>query len=64
MGGKSIDWTSDNKRICVVGSGKNKFGRVISVDTGTDVGEISAVTSNLTTVSFRPERPYKLAVGG
>lgn len=38
MGTKSIDWTSDNKRICVVGSGKNKYGRVISVDTGSDLG--------------------------
>ena len=63
-GAKSIDWTSDNKKLCLVGSGKNKFGRVISVDTGTDVGEISAITANLTTASFRPQKPYKLAVGG
>lgn len=52
-GAKSIDWTSDNKRICIVGSGKNKFGRVINVDTGTDLGEVSAVSANLTTCSFR-----------
>lgn len=38
VGGKSIDWTSDNKRLAVVGSGKNKFGRVVFVESGTDVG--------------------------
>ena len=64
MGCKAIDWTADNKRLCLVGSGKNRFGRVISVDTGTDVGEITGVSAPLTSVSFRPERPYKLAVGG
>lgn len=30
-GAKSIDWTSDNKRLCVVGSAKNKYGRVIAI---------------------------------
>ena len=54
MGAKSIDWTADNKKICVVGSGKGKYGRVVSIDTGTDAGDISAVTANLTAVSFRP----------
>jgi WD40 repeat protein len=47
-----------------VGSGKNKFGRVISVDTGSDTGDVSAITHNLISCSFRPEKPYKLAVGG
>lgn len=64
MGARVIDWTSDNKRICVSGSGKNKYGRVVSVDTGSDLGEISAVTANITAVAFRPEKPYKLVVGG
>lgn len=53
-GARCIDWTSDSKRLCAVGTGKNKFGRVISIDTGIDVGEVSAVTANLTTASFRP----------
>lgn len=45
VGAKSIDWTSDNKRICVVGSGKTKFGRVALVEAGTDVGEITGVSA-------------------
>lgn len=64
MGANVIDWTADHKKICVVGSGKTRYGKVVSVDTGTDVGEISGVTSNLTTVAFRPERPYNLCVAG
>jgi WD40 repeat protein len=61
---KAMDWTADNKKLCVVGAGKNKFGKVLTVETGVSVGELSAVTANLTTCSFRPEKPYKLMVGG
>ena len=61
---KSLDWTADGKRICVVGEGKKQFGRVVMLDTGMNVGEIGYVTSTLNSCSFRPERPYKLAVGG
>ena len=31
---KYIDWSADRKKICVVGEGKNKFAKVISIDTG------------------------------
>jgi WD40 repeat protein len=61
---KSIDWSADGKRICAVGEGKTTFGRVGLVETGTNVGEITAVTSTLNSCSFRPERPYKLVLGG
>jgi hypothetical protein len=38
MGAKCIDFTSDKKKICVVGSSNKIFGRVASIDTGTNVG--------------------------
>ena len=38
MGGKDLSWTHDEKKICIVGKGKNRFGKVISVETGTEVG--------------------------
>lgn len=47
-----------------MGEGKNQFGRVILVDTGTNAGELNAVAGTLNSCSFRPERPYKLALGG
>lgn len=59
-----MDWSPDGKRICAVGEGKKVFGRVALVETGTNAGEIGAVLSQLNSCSFRPERPYKLVVGG
>jgi WD40 repeat protein len=63
-GVKALAWTSDSKKIALVGSGKNKFGRVISIDTGTDVGEISGVSATLMTVDVRPCRPFRVVAGG
>ena len=61
---KAISWSADRKRVCIVGDGKGKYGRVIMVETGTNSGEISGVSMQLNACSFRPERPFKLAVGG
>lgn len=33
-----MDWTSDNKRIGIVGAGKGKFGKIIGVETGSEFG--------------------------
>jgi hypothetical protein len=38
MGARSIDFTSDRKKICVVGASNKIFGRVASIDTGTNIG--------------------------
>jgi hypothetical protein len=35
---RAIDWSADRKRICVVGSGKQTFGRVVLVEAGTNAG--------------------------
>ncbi len=51
---KAIDWSADRKRICVVGAGKQMFGRVALVDAGTNAGEITGVSANLTCCTFRP----------
>ena len=37
-GAKGMDWTSDNKRLCIVGSAKNKYRGVIAGETGTEEG--------------------------
>lgn len=63
-GAKAISWSTDRSKICVVGSGKNKYGRVASVDIGTDVGEIDAVTANLNAVSFHPVKKNRIIAGG
>jgi len=61
---KYLDWTSDKKKVCVVGDGKNRFAKVLSIDTGVEVGEIGNVSAALNSCSFRPERPFKLVMGG
>lgn len=33
-------------------------------DTGSNVGEVSGFAKRLTSVDFRPVRPFKLAMGG
>ena len=60
---KYLDWSADKKKVCVVGEGKTKFAKVISIDMGT-TGDIGTVSATLNSCSFRPERPYKLVMGG
>ena len=61
---KYLDWSADKKKVCIVGEGKNKFAKIISIDTGVTAGDIASVTATLNSCSFRPERPYKLVMGG
>mmetsp|Transcript_32060 Transcript_32060/g.43905 ORF Transcript_32060/g.43905 Transcript_32060/m.43905 type:complete len:598 (-) Transcript_32060:152-1945(-) len=58
-----ISWSPDSKRICVVGDGKEKFGRVFFADSGASVGEISGASKKLTTCDMKPTRPYRLITG-
>ena len=54
MGAKRLDWTSDDERVCVVGSGRGKYGKVVSAKMWSEIGDITGVTADLTAVSFRP----------
>mmetsp|Transcript_31060 Transcript_31060/g.87046 ORF Transcript_31060/g.87046 Transcript_31060/m.87046 type:complete len:599 (+) Transcript_31060:101-1897(+) len=58
-----IAWSPDSKRICVVGDGKEKFGRVFFADTGASVGEISGASKKLTTCDMKQTRPFRLITG-
>lgn len=35
LGAKTLDWTCDEKKICIAGNGQKRYGKVISLDTGT-----------------------------
>ncbi|KAM3142087.1 hypothetical protein pb186bvf_005741 [Paramecium bursaria] len=61
---KDIAWTSDGQRIVVVGEGKTYFAKALLLDTGSSLGEISGVSKNLYSCDVRPQRPYRLVVGG
>lgn len=61
---RALDWSPDGKRICGVGESKSNYGRVILYETGTNAGELTSIIGPLNTCSFRPERPFKLVLGG
>lgn len=61
---KDICWTADGERIAIVGEGSQTFGKVIMWDTGANVGEITGFAKRLISADFRPNRPFKLAIGG
>ena len=39
-GARAMDWSPDSKRVAVIGSAKNKHGRVVLIETGVDAGKI------------------------
>lgn len=58
---KDLDWSPDSQKIVCGGEGKEKFGRVFSMDTGTTVGEINGQSKALNSVAYRPARPFRIA---
>ncbi|RWS30825.1 Actin-interacting protein 1-like protein [Leptotrombidium deliense] len=60
---KDIAWSHDSQRMVVVGEGREKFGHVISVDTGTSLGEIIGHSKQINSCDFRPKRPFKIITG-
>ena len=56
-------WNDDSKRIAVVGEGRDRFGHVILFDTGTSNGNLSGQSRAMTSIDFKPTRPYRLASG-
>ncbi|CAD8068738.1 unnamed protein product [Paramecium sonneborni] len=61
---KDICWTGDGERLAIVGEGKTYFGRTILLETGSSVGEISGVSQTLNACAMKPQRPFRLALGG
>eukprot|EP00002_Diphylleia_rotans_P007623 TRINITY_DN17282_c0_g1_i1.p1 TRINITY_DN17282_c0_g1~~TRINITY_DN17282_c0_g1_i1.p1 ORF type:complete len:608 (+),score=126.31 TRINITY_DN17282_c0_g1_i1:71-1894(+) len=55
-----IAWSPDSQRIIAVGEGREKYGHVFMWDSGTSVGEIIGHTKQITSVDFKPTRPYRI----
>lgn len=60
---KDITWSMDNQRMVVVGEGRERFGHVFMVETGTSVGEISGQSKPINSSDFRPVRPFRIITG-
>ncbi|KAJ6223045.1 hypothetical protein RDWZM_001590 [Blomia tropicalis] len=60
---KDLAWSPDNQRIVVVGEGRERFGHVIMMETGTSVGEIAGHSKTINSCDFRPSRPFRIITG-
>lgn len=57
---KDIAWSPDNKRIVVVGAGREKFGHVFLWDSGSSVGDVNGHVKAINAVDYRSERPFRI----
>lgn len=60
---KDLAWSPDNQRIVAVGEGREKFGHVFAMETGTSVGEIAGHSKIINSCDFRPSRPFRIVTG-
>ena len=60
---KDLAWSSDSQRIVAVGEGRQRFGHVFAMDTGTSIGEISGHSKIINSCDFKPSRPFKIITG-
>ncbi|KHJ86322.1 WD domain, G-beta repeat protein, partial [Oesophagostomum dentatum] len=60
---RDIAWSDDSKRIAAVGEGRERFGHVFLFDTGTSNGNLSGQSRPMSSIDFRPARPYRLVSG-
>ena len=54
-----IAWDSDNKRLLVVGDGKQRFGSFFVYDTGSSAGEVAGHSKRIITCDIRPTNPFR-----
>ena len=60
---KDLAWSADSQRIVAVGEGREKFGHVFMMETGTSVGEIAGHSKIINSCDFKPSRPFRIITG-
>lgn len=60
---KDLDWDPESKRIVAVGDGQTLLAKVFMWDTGNSVGEMVGHSKRVTSVSYRPCRPFRIMTG-
>uniref|UniRef100_UPI00398EB143 WD repeat-containing protein 1 n=1 Tax=Pristiophorus japonicus TaxID=55135 RepID=UPI00398EB143 len=60
---KDICWSGDNQKVAVAGEGKQIFGAVFQWDTGSTVGTLSGHSKIVNSISFKPDRPFRVVTG-
>lgn len=61
---KDIAWSPDSKRIVVVGEGREKFGHVFLMESGSSVGEIMGHSKSINSCDYRSSRPFRIVTAG
>lgn len=59
-----LDWDMESKKIVAVGEGSGMMAKVFSWDTGNSVGEMVGHNKRITSVAYKPTRPFKIMTGG
>ncbi|CAD5217207.1 unnamed protein product [Bursaphelenchus okinawaensis] len=60
---RDIAWDSESKRIAAVGEAREKFGHVFLFDTGTSAGNLTGQSRPVSSVDFKPTRPFRVVSG-
>eukprot|EP01089_Gocevia_fonbrunei_P021674 TRINITY_DN8507_c0_g1_i1.p1 TRINITY_DN8507_c0_g1~~TRINITY_DN8507_c0_g1_i1.p1 ORF type:complete len:671 (-),score=224.99 TRINITY_DN8507_c0_g1_i1:20-2032(-) len=55
-----LAWDPESKRLVVVGNGRDTMGVVFFIDGGASAGTISGHSKSITSVDFRPTKPWKI----
>lgn len=59
-----LDWDSESKKIVAVGDGSGMMAKVFAWDTGNSAGEMVGHNKRITSVAYKPSRPFKIMTGG
>lgn len=60
---KDASWSGDSTRIVAAGDGKQTSACAIIWDTGSKTGEVAGHTKPINSISFRSQRPFRVATG-
>jgi len=61
---KDVGWSDDSGRLVACGDGKEVRAVAMIWDTGSKTGEVAGHTKQVNSISFRSQRPFKIATGG
>lgn len=60
---KDVSWSSDSTRLVAAGDGKETRACAMIWDTGSKTGEVAGHTKQVNSISFRSQRPFRVATG-
>jgi WD40 repeat protein len=59
-----LAWSPDSTKIVAVGHGRDKFGEVFDMETGSSRGIITGHSKAVNSVDYRPKSPFRVITGG